>query len=116
MTEKKTTYSSASLNMELANRGAVVHGIERSDLVDAHRGHLKDTSHLVHDADAAEAVLALAEIEQGHDGRLLVLRRVALDDLFDDLLIVCRELEGNIGVVVGGVAMLSGGDGRLSAR
>lgn len=110
------TYSSASLNVELANRGAVVHGVERGDLIDAHGGHLKQTGHLVHDADAAEAVLALAEIEQGHDGGLLVLRRVALDDLLNDLFIFGRELEGDVGVVVGGVAMLDGDNGRLSAR
>lgn len=110
------TYGSASLNVELANRGAVVHGVKRGDLVDAHGRHLKQTGHLIHDADAAETVLALAKIEQGHDGRLLVLRGVALDNLFDDLFIVGRELEGDVGVVVGSVAVLDNGEGRLSAR
>ena len=100
------TYSSASLNVELANGRAVVHGVERGDLVHTHGGHLEQTGHLVHDADAAKAVLTLTEIEQGHDGRLLVLRRVALDDLLDDLFVVGRELEGEVGVVVGGVTML----------
>lgn len=49
--------------MELAHRRPVVHGIERSDLVDSHGGHLQDARHLVHHADAGEAVLALAQIE-----------------------------------------------------
>jgi hypothetical protein len=51
-------------------------------------------------------VLALAEVEQRHDGGLLVLRRVALEDLSDDRLILGVELEGNVGVVVAGVAVL----------
>jgi hypothetical protein len=51
-------------------------------------------------------VLALSEIEERHDGGLLVLRGVAGDDLFDELLILRGELEGNFDVVFGGVAML----------
>jgi hypothetical protein len=52
-------------------------------------------------------VLALAEIEKGHDGGLLVLRRVALEDLGNDGLVLLVELEGEIRVVVVGVAVLS---------
>jgi hypothetical protein len=92
--------------MELAHGRAVVHGVEGGNLVDALRGHLEDTGDLVHDADAGEAVLALAQVEQGHDGGLFVLRRVALEDLGDDGLIFGSELEGDVGVVVGGVAVL----------
>ena len=101
------THGGAGLDVELANRGPVVHGVERGDLVDAHGGHLEDARHLVHDADAGEAVLALAEVEQRHDGGLLVLGRVPLEDLGDDGLILGGELEGDVGVVVGGVAVLS---------
>lgn len=51
-------------------------------------------------------MLALAEVEEGHDGGLLVLGRVALEDLGDDGLVLGVELEGDIGVVVGRVAVL----------
>ena len=64
--------------MILADGGAVVHGIEGGDLVDAGRGHLEQAGDLVHDADRGEAVLALAEVQQRHDGGLLVLRRIPL--------------------------------------
>lgn len=51
-------------------------------------------------------MLALSEIEDGHDGGLLVLRRVALEDLGDELLILGVELERDVGVVVRRVAVL----------
>lgn len=51
-------------------------------------------------------MLALAEVEHGHDGSLLVLGRVALEDLGDELLILGVELEGQVGVVVGCVSVL----------
>lgn len=51
-------------------------------------------------------MLALAEIENWHDGGLLVLRGVALQDLRDELLIFGIELERDIGVVVWRVAVL----------
>lgn len=92
--------------MELADGGAVVHGVEGGYLVDPHRRHLEDAGHLVHDADAGEAMLALTQVEQRHHGRLLVLWRVALEDLGDDALVLLRELERDIGVVIGCVAML----------
>lgn len=100
------TYSRAGLDVELADRGTVVHGVEGGDFVDAHGGHFKDASDFVHDADRSITVLALAEVEQGQDGRLLVLRRVALDDLGDNFLVLLGELEGDIRIIVGGVAVL----------
>ena len=102
-------YRCAGLDVELAHGRPVVHGVEGSHLVDAHRGHLENACHLVHDADAGEAVLPLAQVEQRHDGGLLVLGRVALEDLGDDGLILLGELEGDVRVVVGRVAMLCGG-------
>lgn len=59
--------------MELADRVAVVHGIERGNLVDPHGRHLEYPCHFVHDADAGEADLSLAEIEKWHDGGFLIL-------------------------------------------
>lgn len=100
------TYRRTGLDEELAHGGAVVHGIEGSDLVDAHGGHLEDAGDLVHDADAGKAVLALAQVEDRHDGGLLVLRRIALEELGDDGLILRREFEGDLGVVVGRVSVL----------
>lgn len=100
------TYRCADLDKELAHGGSVVHGVKGRNLVDAHRGHLEHAGDLVHDADAGEAVLALAEVEQGHDGALLVLGGVSLEDLGNDGLILLVELEGDFGVVVGGVSVL----------
>lgn len=57
-------------------------------------------------------MLALAEVEQGHDGGLFVLGRVALEDLGDELLILGVELEGQVGVVVGCVSVLEGSNSR----
>jgi hypothetical protein len=34
------------------------------------------------------------------------LRRIALEDLVDELVVLLRELEGNAGVVLGSVSML----------
>ena len=92
--------------MELADGRAVVHGVEGGDLVDAHGGHLEQAGDLVHDTDAGEAVLALAEVEDGHDGGLLVLRRVPLQDLRHHLLVGCIELERDVWVVVARVPVL----------
>lgn len=94
--------------MESSNRVPVVHGVECGHLVDTHGRHLQYPSHLVHDADAGEPVLALTEIEKRHHGGLLVLARVSTEDLLDELLILRVELEGNRRVVLGCVAVLSG--------
>lgn len=51
-------------------------------------------------------MLALAKVQNWHDSSLLVLRWVALKQLGDDGLILWRECEGNVGVVVGCVAVL----------
>ena len=50
--------------------------------------------------------MALSEVEEGHDGGLLVLRWVAGEDLLDELVVLLGELEGEGGVVLGGVAVL----------
>ena len=51
-------------------------------------------------------MLALAEVQEGHDGCFLVLGRVAFEDFGDDLLIGVVEGKGEAGVVVVGVAVL----------
>jgi hypothetical protein len=94
------------LDVESANRVPVVHGVESGHLVHAHWGHLQEARNLIHDADACEAVLALSQVEQWHDGGLLVLRRVAGEDLLNELLILCGKLEGYRGVIDVGIAML----------
>lgn len=94
------TYGSADLQEVLADGIAVVHGVEGSDLVDTHGGHLEHAGDLVHNANAGVAVLALAEIQQGHDGALLVLGRVALEDLIGKLEVLVGKGEGD-GRVVG---------------
>lgn len=99
-------YRCADLHEVLANGLAVVHGVEGRNLVDTHRGHLEHASDLVHDANAGEAVLALTEVKQGHDGSLLVLGRVALEDLIGKFEVLVGKLEREARVVVGLVAVL----------
>ena len=92
--------------MEPPHRLTIIHCIESSNLVHAHGRHLQYSRDLVHDADAREAMLPLTEIEQWHHGGFFVLRRVALEDLGDEVLVDGVEFEGDLGVVVGGVAVL----------
>ena len=100
------TYRSAYLDKVLADRLAVVHGVESCDFVDTHRGHLQQPGDLVHDTDAGVAVLALAQIQHGHDGGLLVLRGVTFEDLIDELKVLLGEIERDTRVVGGFVAVL----------
>lgn len=100
------TYGGADLQVIFADRGPVVHGVEGGNLVDPHGWHLKESCDLVHNTETGEAVLSLSEIEQRHDGRLLVLGRVALEDFIDDLVVLLGELEGNAGVVDLGISVL----------
>lgn len=86
--------------MVATNGLSVVHGVESGNLVDTHGRHFQSACDFVHDADAAEAVLALTEIEQGHDGSLLVLRRVSAEDFLNELLILGVELERDVEVVL----------------
>lgn len=95
------TYRRANLDMKPAYRIPIIHCIKRSHLVHAHRRHLQYPRHLVHDADAREAVLSLPKVQQRHHGRFLVLARVAAEDLGDELLILRVELEGDGWVVDG---------------
>jgi len=52
-------------------------------------------------------MLPLSQVEQWHDGGFLVLRRVPAEDLLDELLILRRELERDVEVVFGRVAVLA---------
>lgn len=101
--------------MEASDGLAVVHGVEGRDLVDAHGGHLEQPGDLVHDADAREAVLALAQVEERHHGRFLVLRRVPLEDLGDELLVDRVESERDRRVVLWAVSVLKEEKKTLSA-
>lgn len=102
----RKTYSCADLDVVLAHGVPVVHCVESGNFVYTHGRHLEYPRNLVHDADAAESVLALAEVEKRHNGCLLVLRGVPRDDFLDELLILRRKFEGNLGVVLGRVAVL----------
>ncbi len=92
--------------MELPDRLAVVHGVERRDLVDAHGWHFEDAPHFIHDADRGISELALAEVEEGHHGRFLVLWGVAFKDLGEEGFVLRGEFEGYRRVVLGCVAVL----------
>ena len=50
--------------------------------------------------------LSLSEIEERHNGRLLVVLGIALQDLVDLLVILGGEIEGRIDIVVGRIIML----------
>ena len=100
------SYRCANLDKVFSYRLSVVHGIKGRDFVNSHGRHFQQTSNLVHDANAGKSVLALSEVEKRHDGSLLVLRRVALEDLIDDFFVLCAELERDGWVVVGFVAVL----------
>lgn len=103
---RKGTYGCAALNVVASDGCSVVHGVKGGDLVDTHGGHLEQTSDLVHDADAGEAVLSLTKIKQRHDGGLFVLWGVSGEDFLHELLVDGIEFEGDVGVVVGRVAVL----------
>jgi hypothetical protein len=52
-------------------------------------------------------VLSLSKIQQWHHSGFLVLWGIALQDLVDELVILLGELEGDVGIIVGSVTMLS---------
>ena len=99
-------YRCADLDVVLAHGGPVVHCVESRNLVDTHGRHLQYPRNLVHDADAGESVLTLAEIEERHNGGLLVVGGVSRDNLLDELLILFGELERDRRVVLRAVAVL----------
>lgn len=94
--------------MKPPHRRPIIHRIKRRNLIYPHGRHIQQARYLVHDAYTREAVLALAEIENGHDGCLFVLRRVAGEDLFDEFFIGCVEFEGEVWVIVVSVSVLDG--------
>ena len=51
-------------------------------------------------------MLSLPKIQKGHNSRLLVLWRISLEDLINELKALLIKFERNRGVVFGGVAML----------
>lgn len=101
-------YRRTSLQMKSSHRVTVVHGVERGDLVDTHWGHLQQPRDLIHDTYTREAVLALAQVEKRHHGGFLVLRRVALEDFGDELLVDGIELKGNFRVILWCISVLGG--------
>lgn len=107
----------AKLHKVLSDRFAVEHGVERSDLVNAHRRHLEQLGNVVHDRNGNPTrVLSLTEIEQWNNGSLFVLLRVVRDDFLCLLLVLLVEFEGNVGVVIVGVTVNEERVGRTSCR
>jgi hypothetical protein len=76
----KSTHSCADLDVELAHGVPVVHGVESRNFVYTHGWHLQYPRNFIHNADAAESMLALSQVEKRHYGGLLVLRGVPGDD------------------------------------
>lgn len=100
------TYRSTNLQMIFAHRRTIVHSIERSNLVDTHRRHLQQPSNLIHDAQTSESMLTLSEIQNRHNSSLFVLRWISLENLSDQLLVLCCEFERDRGIVFGRVSVL----------
>src|ERR1700761_8875909 len=82
----ETLYRRANLEMPFANRATIVHGIECSNLVHAHRWHFENFCDFIHDTDTRKAMLPLSQIKQWHDCSFLVLRGVSRDNLLDERL------------------------------
>jgi hypothetical protein len=70
-------------------------------------------------------MLPLAEIEEGHNGRFFVLWWITFEDLFYEPLILWGEFEGDGGVIVVGISVLTkesvavlegGGDGSMDRQ
>lgn len=91
----------AHLDVELADGIAIVQSVKGGNLIDTHRRHLQHLCNLVHDADGAESVLSLANVEQRHHRSLLVLRRVALENFIDEAEVLVGEFERDGGIVFG---------------
>jgi hypothetical protein len=51
-------------------------------------------------------MLSLSEIEDGHDSCLLVLGRVAFENLIDEFVVLLCELEWDVRIIFGGISML----------
>jgi hypothetical protein len=102
------TYRSADLKVKFARGVPVVHGIESGDLIDTHWWHLQYPCNLIHDADARKPMLSLTKVQKWHDSGLLVLRRIARNDLLDKVFILRSEFEGDFRVVLRSIAVLEG--------
>jgi len=78
--------SCADLDKMFADRFSVEHGVESSDFVNTHRGHLKKVGNIVHDTNACPSlILALAEVQEGDDCSFLVLRWIMRDNFLGTL-------------------------------
>ena len=106
MLNRGYSYRGANLHKVLADRLAVIHGIKRRNLVDAHRRHLQQSRYLVHNADTGVAMLALTKVQKGHNSSLLVLRGVAFKDLVDEFEVLVGKLERKSRVIGGRIAVL----------
>jgi hypothetical protein len=75
----------ADLHAVLARRLVVVQGVEADDGGDTSVGDVDDLRHILHGLLCEVACLALGEVQQRHDRRALLFRRVLRQDLFDFL-------------------------------
>jgi len=51
-------------------------------------------------------MLSLSEVENWHHGGFFVLRGIALEDLFDELIVLLGELERNASIILWRIAVL----------
>ena len=94
-----------------------VHRVEGHHLVHLHRRHLENLCYFVHrsERDVISALpvteiilnyLSLSKIEQRHNSRLLIVLRISFHDLVHSPVIICREIERGIDIVIGRVIVL----------
>lgn len=95
----------AHLNVVFARGLAHEHRVEGGHLVDAHVRQLQDLGHLVHGGNGQPAVLALGQVQERDHGATLVSLRIDAKYGLHALLVLRRELERNVRVVLRGVAM-----------
>mmetsp|Transcript_4517 Transcript_4517/g.9338 ORF Transcript_4517/g.9338 Transcript_4517/m.9338 type:complete len:244 (+) Transcript_4517:559-1290(+) len=91
-----TTY----LDVVLTDLIPVVHCVESGHLIHTHGSHTRDLSNLVHGADRQPLILVLGKPKKGHDGRLLTSLRVLCNNLLHSLVVLGREIERCVGVII----------------
>jgi len=76
----------------------IEHGIESSNLIYPHGGHLQELGNIIHHTDTCPAfILSLPEIKKRNHSRLLVLRRVTGNDFLRPFLVRRIKFEKNLG-------------------
>lgn len=91
--------------MHFTHRLSLEHGIERGNFIDSHWGNFQNSSNFIHNSNGAVSKLTLTKIEEGHDGSLLVVRRILGNGFINFGLVLSIEGKFGIGIVGGCVTV-----------